>query len=457
MMASIGNDSNGRKRVLFLHPDGTRRTIRLGKVTTRQAEAFALKVDNLVGKLASGQSDPETERWVAGLDDLLHERLARAGLARSRGDTKRGLGEFIDDYIRRRVDVKPNTAIVYGRVRDHLVKYFTAGKPLREITRGDADNWRRHLIGLELSDNTVRRHCGIAKQFFQAAVRLELLTANPFDGMSCSVRGNEARLYFVTRAEAQAVLDACPDAEWRAMFALARFGGLRCPSEILALQWNDIDWAASRMRVPSPKTEHHKGHEARVVPLFPELRSHLEALLLDEATPDGAEFVITRYRNPAANLRTQLLRIITRAKLKAWPRLWQNLRSTRETELADRFPIHVVTAWIGNSQPVAREHYLQIRPEHFEAAIADSAAQNPAHYPHSDRVEPSQTVPSTAPVEVSGGEQNSRNEQRLETICNDSECFAKRLPRGGMGVGGLERIRDLLAFLHDFTPRGTLQ
>jgi hypothetical protein len=34
------------------------------------------------------------------------------------------------------------------------------------------------------------------------------------------------------------------------------------------------------------------------------------------------------------------------------PKLFQNLRSTRETELAECWPEHVVCAWIGNSKAV---------------------------------------------------------------------------------------------------------
>ena len=62
---------------------------------------------------------------------------------------------------------------------------------------------------------------------------------------------------------------------------------------------------------------------------------------------------------------------------------FQNLRSTRETELAERCPEHVICAWIGNSRVVARKHYLQVTEEHFEqAAMAGAqAAQNPAQQP----------------------------------------------------------------------------
>ena len=63
------------------------------------------------------------------------------------------------------------------------------------------------------------------------------------------------------------------------------------------------------------------------------------------------------------------MRIIKRAGLKPWPKLWQNLRSTRETELADQFPAHVASAWIGNIVAVATKHYLQVTDDHFSQAV----------------------------------------------------------------------------------------
>ena len=57
----------------------------------------------------------------------------------------------------------------------------------------------------------------------------------------CKVTANRDRDYFVTLDEAKRVLDACPDAQWRLVFALSRFGGLRCPSEHSLLKWEDVD------------------------------------------------------------------------------------------------------------------------------------------------------------------------------------------------------------------------
>jgi hypothetical protein len=140
------------------------------------------------------------------------------------------------------------------------------------------------------------------------------------------------------------------------------------------------------IHVPSPKTARHQGGGSRVIPLFPELRPLLMEAF-GEAEP-GTEHVIARYRGNSTNLRTQFHRIIRQAGLEPWPKTFQNLRSTRETELAEEFPIHLVCAWIGNSQPVAAKHYLQLADDHFARAVGEAAhseakaAQNPAQKAH---------------------------------------------------------------------------
>ena len=78
--------------------------------------------------------------------------------------------------------------------------------------------------------------------------------------------------------------------------------------------------------------------------------------------------MITRYRKTNANLRTQLLRIMKRAGVERWERLFQNLRSSRETELVKEHPEYVVVAWMGNSTTIARKHYFQVTEADFEQA-----------------------------------------------------------------------------------------
>jgi integrase len=296
--------------------------------------------------------------------------LVNVGLAEPRADSLKSkavtLAAFIDGYISKRSDVKGETAKVYKRCRKHLVSYFGADRPIDEITIGDAKDWRRWLVG-KLGKNTIGRTSGIAKQFFHDAVERELISKNPFTKLSTQVGSDEKRQYFVSRENAQKVIDACPDAQWQLLFALSRYGGLRCPSEHLALRWCDVDWGSGRIIIHSSKTEHHTDGGIRIIPIFPELRPYLEEVW-DLADP-GTEFVITRYRDANCNLRTSMEKIIRKAGLTPWPKLFQNLRSTRETELAQEFPIHVVCKWIGNTETIARKHYLQVTDADYEKAI----------------------------------------------------------------------------------------
>ncbi len=149
------------------------------------------------------------------------------------------------------------------------------------------------------------------------------------------------------------VIEACPDAGWQLIVALRRYGGLRCLSEHLTLRLDDVDWEHDRILITSPKTARQVGHESRMIPIFPELRPYLEVIF--HAADPGTEYFIMRYQNNDSNLRTQMTRIVNKAGLKTWPRIFRNLRSSRQTELEEFFPSHVVCKWIGNSPQVARK------------------------------------------------------------------------------------------------------
>jgi integrase len=368
-MASISHDGNGFRRILFKSPiTGKRDKIHLGKTSAKSAATILAHVEAIIESKELNRSlEPETASWLRGLGDEFYAKLAGKGLAPSRRAAGESiLGTFITAYIAMRTDVKPSTVIHFERAKRELIEFFGADKPLADITEGDADEFRL-TIRRRLGENTVRRICGRARQFFRAAIKRRLIVSNPFGEMKgINVMANKAREYFVSQADAAKVLDACPDAQWRLLFALSRYGGLRCPSEHLGLRWADVDWERGRLTIRSFKTERYEGKGERTIPIFPELRPHLEAVW-EQAAP-GTEYIITRYRDCNSNLRTQLNRIIARAGLSPWPKLFQNLRSTRETELAEKFPIHVVCQWIGNSQAVAAKHYLQTTDEHFETA-----------------------------------------------------------------------------------------
>jgi hypothetical protein len=69
--------------------------------------------------------------------------------------------------------------------------------------------------------------------------------------------------------------------------------------------------------------------------------------------------------------------------LEPWSKLFQNLRATRATELADEFPPHVAADWLGHSTMIADKHYRQTTADHFARAL-HPALQSPAATDGSD-------------------------------------------------------------------------
>jgi integrase len=387
---------NGTHRIQFLNANiGKRCAIYLTDFRLADAEVVKTRIEGILSAGYARQEMPaELARWLGDIPDTLYSKLENVGLVsarRSGGNAAVLLGDFVKRYIAERsgVDVKVATGDTYTHVQRNLVDYFTARKLMSAITPGDADGFRRHLISAKcyrkggrrkagapaevstrsLSLNTVNKRCSIAKQIFEAAVRSRVIRENPFSGIKCAtVKADRKRDHFISLEDARAISDACPDAQWRLIFALSRFGGMRCPSEHLALTWDCIDWEKKRITVLSPKTERHPGRDQRMLPMFPELEAALSEVW--ENAPEGTKHVITRYRARRTNLRTQFLKIIRRAGLKPWPVLFHNLRKTRQTELSAEYPVHVVCEWLGNSQIVAKEFYLRVTDADIAKAVS---------------------------------------------------------------------------------------
>ena len=83
-MASIANDPNGRRRILFVAPDESRKAIRLGKCDRKSAEAIARHVETLLAAKIGGQPvGRETAVWLTTIGNALQKKLAAVGLVES--------------------------------------------------------------------------------------------------------------------------------------------------------------------------------------------------------------------------------------------------------------------------------------------------------------------------------------------------------------------------------------
>lgn len=370
-MASLSTRKNGCRFIQFTDAENSRKTINLGRMNKRQAETIKGKVERLiVAQSAQIAIDLETANWIGSLTGELRDRIAKAGLIEERKVyTLRG---FIDDYLARRTDLKPETLGHLVRCGDRLCESFGDDRKLDTITTAEAVDHSRWLANQGLAQNSVRRECGRAKQMFSDAVERLLINSNPFKtkAIITNVAPKTDRLFFVDRETTYKLLESLPTLEWKAIVALARFGGLRCSSEVIPLKWEDIDHESGRFLIHSPKTEHHPNGATRLCPLFPELREVLDEYQKECGRTEGP--VVTRYQSIKQNLGPTLTRFIRNAGIEPWPKPFQNLRSSRETELVQAgHPLHAVCKWIGNSELVATKFYLQVTNDDFERAATE--------------------------------------------------------------------------------------
>jgi hypothetical protein len=79
-MASVVNDPKGRKRILFVAPDESRKAIRLGKIDRKSADAIARQVEALLSAKIGGQPVPrDTAAWLGNIGPKPSTSWRRSG------------------------------------------------------------------------------------------------------------------------------------------------------------------------------------------------------------------------------------------------------------------------------------------------------------------------------------------------------------------------------------------
>ena len=386
-MAGIGREGKRRelKRIVFRDAAGKQQSLRLGKCSEKAAQAALAGFERVFEAHRLGTTiHPDGVRWLESVDDRIHARIAAFGFVEPRKSREATTLATLVSRFQESAVVKASTRAAYKQAIDSLLEHFAGATQLQAIGPQGADRWRRTIAGSGLAPATVAKRVHVAKAIFRKAVKWGMIPMSPFADLRAGSQANPDRAYYVAADTIQKVLAACSDRQWRAIIALSRFAGLRCPSEIVELRWGDVNWERGRLTVRSPKTAGHEGHAVRLVPIAPELRPILQDLF-DEAEP-GIEWVVPRLRDSRLNLRTQFHKIIERAGEAPWPRLFHNLRASCATDWVERFPGHVVAGWLGHSPLIAAKHYLQVRDSHFDAAagVDTAAASAAAQAPPSD-------------------------------------------------------------------------
>jgi integrase len=362
-----------RYRIDFTDHTGQRRALRLGVSDRKYAEGVRAHIEKIVEAKITGQPLPKaTAEWVASIGEPVRSKLESWDLiepqAKRRVPT---LGELVSEYLElRKPQVKPSTYEFIELAARSLTAVLSPHTRLDQITPVDA-----HRVYAEfrksLSESTAKIRMQKCKMMFRFAVECGYITANPF----AVIRGlrvckDKTRHKDITSEEVAKLLEAIPNPEVRAIIALARWNGLRIPSEIRDLRWRDIDWEKRRMIIRSPKLARYEDKAERCVAIFPEVFVFLQELrrLRPEASED--DNIFSRTFAHRSSLRIYIDHCCRAAGIKLWPKLFINLRASHVNDINRAFPSYVCHTWNGHSQEVANAHYMLIREEDYQRAAS---------------------------------------------------------------------------------------
>jgi len=309
-MASIVNDKSKKGYFIRLtaseSPTGKRVKITCSGCTKKQTGQILIHVEKIIrvrqSKLTLEQS---TAEWLGTLQGPIRKRLEDLGLIEPpKQPTDVTVVGFMESYVQKRTDIALNTRRIFERSLHFTKLFFGEKKKLLEVTAGDAKDfgrwlraWGRKNDTEGLAENSARKMMDKLKTVYNAAIDHELLAKNPFRGIATSVTGNEEKQRFVGADTIHNAIKYAPDEQFAAIIALARFGGLRTPSEFRHLKHGDfkMNSKTAEFTIYCQKTA-HTGKKNRVAPVFTELRPYLEAIVSsDPAMAD--EFVFSeRYR-----------------------------------------------------------------------------------------------------------------------------------------------------------------
>ncbi len=371
--------------------DKKRRTLYLGAIRESAANKVQNRIDDILLDVnLKNRLSEESQRWILESDIKLVEkleswgmlvtapelwtqklRLARPELFESDKITAR---KFCDWYVlQRKSDCEDSTIRKISSSLNQLIEYcteFESVESVEDITPELA--FRYQLKRRETkAEATVGKDIKIAKTAFTFGMKAGKVASNPFKELKAGSDVNLDGQHIMPVSDYEKLINATNDSDWRVIIALARLGGLRCPSELANLKWTDINWAAKTIRVTSPKTKRY-GKAERIIPLF----SRLDEALSDhwELTGDKSEYVITKeqLRRRGTSLSQRFQRFREAAGIPHFANPFRNMRLSAANDvsrLPGITPKNIVD-WFGHDMKTALKHYHRTTRQDIQQAVS---------------------------------------------------------------------------------------
>ena len=329
----------------------------------RNGKYWTVRWRNSNGRRMGKSLGPVTKREAEQLfQDMIATHAKTPGKRDMIGNTK--LSTWLARYIEiREPELGKLTRKAHRLTCDRLFEFFSSDPNLVDITKHQASDWRLWL-GAEknLVESTVCKYVRAAKVIFNRAISEGVIVDSPVDHLNGTPPlKDQADRRKVTPDEFGRVVGVSERIS--TLLGLCYVAGLRL-SEAMILKWDDLDLDRGLLVVRSTNGEITTKQRTREVRIEPVLRALLG--MLKDAADDVpgwntvAGVLEAGPRNPWRELAS------TCETAGVEPFTFKDLRAARDTIWHDRFPSHVVCAWMGHSEKVARDHYLSVPDEYYD-------------------------------------------------------------------------------------------
>ncbi len=170
------------------------------------------------------------------------------------------IDELLDDLIKS--DIEESTRYIYTKVIEKSIRPFFGKLRAQRLTTDLMDSYRAKRVAAKAADSTINRELSVLRSAFykgkkRTPPKVQIIPHFPI------VKETNIRTGFLNDAQYDALKDALPD-ELKALFVTGFVTGMRL-GEILAIEWNQVDFDAGFIVLQTGET---KNGEGRGVPIL---------------------------------------------------------------------------------------------------------------------------------------------------------------------------------------------
>ncbi len=272
------------------------------------------------------------------------------------------LAELVREYLQ---FSKTNKAPASHRRDELALRSFltvTGFTKLAEVTPRSIEKYKQTRLET-VSKRTVNLEITMLKAMLNKMVALEVIPENPIKSVS-KIRGPESKtLEFLTKEEVAILLPALSPAYYPVIYTFLKTG-LRS-SELVYLEWEDIDFDKLLIRVVNKKAHPTKSYKPRYIPMDQKLADLLKSI---KRTKSSYVFVTERETIRKNNLITNIKRAARLAGIKKNVTIHM-LRHTYASHLVMAgVDLPTVKTLLGHADIHTTMRYAHLAPDHLRQA-----------------------------------------------------------------------------------------